>query len=521
MTLRRATTGLGFLALLAFCGWILTSLPPRLVSQYREAQAAGPTVRFLYLASVGTGGVLLVGSAAGGLWYVWRRTRRKRHRQGQAKQTPRTLSPQQRQTEIEQNLAQIQDLRSDDSVPPPVQRELDSLIRDLQAKRDSQELQIVAFGTVSSGKSSVLNALAGREVFATDTRGGTTVHRNQIPWSGTDRLTLVDTPGLDEIDGAEHVQIATAAANDADLVLLVIDGVLRASEFQLLQRLGEMEKKILVCLNKEDWYDSTDRIALVEQISQQLGPQVSTQDIVVVQSKATRRVRTRLTTAGQEVDEFVDLPLDIGALADRMMEVVQRDGRDLLLANLLLQSRGLVDQARERIRQSLTERARSTVEGAMWAAAGAAALSPLPLVDLAAGSAISVKMVVDLSRIFRQEIDVQTAMKLLGELGKNLIAILGVSAATPVAASGVAAILKTVPGAGTLAGGVLQGVVQALVTRWIGVVFIEYFQNEMHRPAPDLASLARREWQRLTTVNELRKVLHAARTRMSDSEHPD
>ena len=447
--------------------------------------------------------------------------RQKRHRQAQAKQTPGDLSPHQREHEIEENLAHIEDLRSDDSVSAPLQRELDTLIRDLQEKRESQEMQIVAFGTVSGGKSSVLNALAGREVFATDTRGGTTVHRNQIPWSGTDRLTLVDTPGLDEIDGAEHVQIATAAANDADLVLLVIDGVLRASEFQLLQRLGEMEKKILVCLNKEDWYDAKDRLALVEQISQQLDAQVSHQDIVVVRAKTTRRRRTRLTTNGQEVDEFVDRPPDIGVLAERMMEVVQRDGRDLLLANLLLQSRGLVDQARKRIRQNLTERAHSTVDGAMWAAAGAAALSPLPLVDLAAGSAISVKMVVDLARIFRQEIDIQAALKLLGELGKNLVAILGVSAATPLAASSVATILKTVPGAGTLAGGMLQGVVQALVTRWIGMVFIEYFQNEMHQPAPDLASLARREWQRLTTVNELRKVLQTARARMTSSDRPD
>ena len=521
MIFRRATTGLGLLALLAFCGWLLITIPPTVVSQFREAEAAGSTVRMLYLVSVGTGGLLLTISVGGSLWFVWSRTRRKRRRQIQAQATPANLSPQQRQDEIDENLAQVQDLRSDPSVSTPLQRELDSLIHELEAKRGNQELQIAAFGTVSSGKSSVLNALAGREVFATDARGGTTVHRNQIPWPGTDRLTLVDTPGIDEIDGAEHVHIATTAAQDADLVLLVVDGALRKSEFQLLQRLGEMEKKILVCLNKEDWFTEEDRNLLLDQIGEQLSPQVTRQDIVTVQAKTAHRVRTRLTNAGQEVEELIDLPIDIEDLADRMMEVVERDGRDLLLANLLLQSRGMVDQARERIRHALAERARSTVEGAMWAAGGAAALSPLPLVDLAAGSAISVKMVIDLSRIFRQELDVPTAMKLLGELGKNLIAILGVSAATPAAASAVATILKTVPGAGTLAGGMLQGVVQALVTRWIGMVFIEYFQSEMQQPAPDIASLARREWQRLTTINELRKVLQAARARMRTADDPD
>lgn len=521
MTFRRATTGLGLLALLAFCGWLLVTIPPTLVSQYQKVQAASHTVRLVYLVSVGAGGVLLTISICGCLWFVWSRTRQKHQQQRQAQETPENLSPQQRQQEIEQNLAQVQDLSGDPSVSPPLQRELDSLIHNLEAKRKNQELQIAAFGTVSSGKSSVLNALAGREVFATDARGGTTVHRNQIPWPGTDRLTLVDTPGIDEIDGAEHVHIATTAAEDADLVLLVVDGALRSSEFQLLQRLEEMEKKILVCLNKEDWFSEDDRNLLLNQIGQQLSSQVAREDIVVVQAKTSQRARTRLTSAGQEVEEFVELPVDIEDLASRMMEVVEQDGRDLLLANLLLQSRGMVDQARDRIRHALENRARNTVDGAMWAAGGAAALSPLPLVDLAAGSAIVVKMVIDLARIFRQDIDVQTALKLLGELGKNLVAILGVSAATPAAASAVATILKTVPGAGTLAGGMLQGVVQALVTRWIGMVFIEYFQNEMQQPAPDLASLARREWQRLTTINELRKVVQSARMKMHTPDTPD
>jgi len=39
---------------------------------------------------------------------------------------------------------------------------------------------------------------------------------------------------------------------------------------------------------------------------------------------------------------------------------------------------------------------------------------------------------------------------------------------------------KTVPGIGTLAGGLVQGTVHALVTRWIGKVFQKYFQEEMY-----------------------------------------
>ena len=127
-------------------------------------------------------------------------------------------------------------------------------------------------------------------------------------------------------------------------------------------------------------------------------------------------------------------------------------------------------------------------------------------------------MVVDLGRVYRQDIDLNAAVTLVGQLGKNLISILGVSAATPIIAPAVASLLKTVPGVGTLAGQLLQGIVQALITRWIGAVFIHYFKNEMKQPEGGLAALARKEWEKLTTMDELRKLVRSARTHLSSTD---
>jgi uncharacterized protein (DUF697 family) len=79
----------------------------------------------------------------------------------------------------------------------------------------------------------------------------------------------------------------------------------------------------------------------------------------------------------------------------------------------------------------------------------------------------------------------------------------------------VASLIKTVPFAGTIAGGVLQGAVQALITKWIGSVFIEYFRNEMQTPEGGLAGLARRKWEMVTSIDELRKLVQTAREKMS------
>jgi hypothetical protein len=64
----------------------------------------------------------------------------------------------------------------------------------------------------------------------------------------------------------------------------------------------------------------------------------------------------------------------------------------------------------------------------------------------------------------------------------------------------------------------LQGVVQALVTRWIGSVFIEYFKNEMRRPEGGLAGLARRQWQQITSPDNLRRIVDQVRSRRNESD---
>jgi uncharacterized protein (DUF697 family) len=331
-----------------------------------------------------------------------------------------------------------------------------------------------------------------------------------------DEVRLVDTPGLGEIDASHRQHVAAASAKDADVVLLVVDGPLRDSEFQLLEKLAEMEKRVVICLNKEDWYTPRDRDALLGQIARQSAAFVAEGDIVAVRSRPTFRERIRVLPDGREVPEMVEVPPDIQPLAERILQIVQRDGRDLLAANLLLQSRGLVDEAKERVRTALDGRAWEIVDKYTWGAAGAAALSPLPVVDLAAGAAISTKMVMDLARVYHQDIDIDVAVNLLGQQGKNLLGVLGTTAATPMITASIASLIKGVPGVGTLAGGMMQGIVQAVITRWIGGIFITYFKNEMRTPPGGLAALARKEWERVTSAAELRKLVLSARRQLRE-----
>jgi len=503
----------GIFVLLVALGAILIYLPSWVADIVREGNEMGPVGRWIYFSIVGVG-ILLIGGTVG--WLVWKLVAakfKKDRRRAMRDKSPGQLSVDQRRTELRENLSSVSDFR-DDLSESDFREQLDPMVDRIEFKLHEGTLEIIAFGTISSGKSSLLNALAGEEKFSTNIVGGTTVKRNEIAWPGNNKVQLVDTPGLGEVDGQVHQEIATHSAQDADLILLVVDGPLRDSEHKLLELLSQMDKRVLVCLNKEDWFTDTDKAKLLQQITQQTSEMVQAENILSVRSRATQRKRIRVLPDGEEVEEEVEVPLSIEPLARRMMQIVKKDGTDLLLANLLMQSRGLVDRARQEVEVAIDRRADQVVNRYMWASGGATALaSPLPIVDLAVGVGISTKMVIDLASVYRQDVDLDVAVGLLGQLGKQLIGFLGVQLVVPAL---MASLLKSVPIAGQLAGGVLQGVVIALITRWIGNVFMVYFKEGMQAPEGGMAGLAKREWRKVTDANYLRNLVHEARQRYVD-----
>jgi tRNA modification GTPase len=118
---------------------------------------------------------------------------------------------------------------------------LAALIGDLQAavkdadrgERVRQGYRIALIGAPNAGKSTLLNALAGREAAIVTAQPGTTRDVIEVPLVlGGYKALLADTAGLrassDEIE-AEGVRRAKAWAEGADLRLWVVDGSLDAA----------------------------------------------------------------------------------------------------------------------------------------------------------------------------------------------------------------------------------------------------------------------------------------------------
>ncbi|MFZ0501934.1 MAG: GTPase Era [Steroidobacteraceae bacterium] len=121
-------------------------------------------------------------------------------------------------------------------------------------------------GRPNVGKSTLLNALVGQKLSIVTPRPQTTRHRIiglvQLPQA---QIAFVDTPGLHSqakraLNKAMN-RTATAALDDSDLVVLVVEALVWNAEDELvLNRIARSERPVLVAVNKVDRAKPRERL---------------------------------------------------------------------------------------------------------------------------------------------------------------------------------------------------------------------------------------------------------------------
>lgn len=162
-------------------------------------------------------------------WLRWRTAAKSGSGRGGAGLPSEELTPNPRP---DQRMADsLRGLLGDPAIPASVRAELSgefSRVQGMLAKLERSELHIAVFGRVSTGKSSLCNALLGREAFAVGVLHGTTTGAEHATLDeATDQgLVLIDTPGINELDGEARERIAFEVAEVCDLVFLSSMGIL-------------------------------------------------------------------------------------------------------------------------------------------------------------------------------------------------------------------------------------------------------------------------------------------------------
>lgn len=226
-----------------------------------------------------------------------------------------------------QSLASRRDLQ-------PEFRALSTLRKRLTARLFS----IAVFGLVNRGKSAVLNALTGEERLKVGPLNGVTQQPQSLLWQPEPgipwRVRLVDTPGLNEVEGEAREQLAWDVARSADLIVFVIATDLTQLEYQALSELRTLYKPILLVLNKCDLYSEAELQAICAQISRHLG-WVSPQEILTVAAcPKPLKVRTHWPD-GRITLEWERPAPQIEALRGRILQILQTEAGSLLALNVL------------------------------------------------------------------------------------------------------------------------------------------------------------------------------------------
>ena len=138
---------------------------------------------------------------------------------------------------------------------------------------------VAVIGAPNAGKSTLVNALVGEKVAIVSAKAQTTRARLMgIAIEGDAQILLVDTPGIfaprRRLDRA-MVAAAWAGAEDADLVLLVIDAAAKLGERAeaMLAGLEGNTQPLMIVLNKVDIARKADLLALATQLSERFEPQ--------------------------------------------------------------------------------------------------------------------------------------------------------------------------------------------------------------------------------------------------------
>jgi small GTP-binding protein len=317
----------------------------------------------------------------------------------------------------------LRDLVHDTRLPEGVRESLSHDYDAVQAMLDKIEhghLHLSVFGRVSTGKSSLLNALIGEERFSVSPIHGETRYSSMQAWTEEEAggVFLIDTPGLDEAGGEDREALAKEVAGRSDLVIFVLDGDITETELEALRAVLAQGRPVIVTLNKADLYTRAERDALLASVRGKTKDLVDPEHVIVAAAQPRPQVVVEINAAGKEVSTERTRDPDVAELRLRLWEILEAEGKTLAALNASLFAADLSDQVGRRILAARRELGERLVRTYCIGKGIAVAFNPIPVADLFAAAFVDVGMVVHLSRVY----DLPLSRKEAGSIVKVIVA---------------------------------------------------------------------------------------------------
>ncbi|GAB4282758.1 MAG: YcjF family protein [Oscillatoriaceae cyanobacterium] len=400
------------------------------------------------LAEVGEVGVVGAIAAGAGIWWLGKQTA------SLPAATPQP--PTDRETVVKAIAVAASTLSTLTTVAPdhPETEKLRGLLANLRPDMDREQLRITITGGKGVGKTALRQLLA-------DVGG-------QI------NATWTETPALftgNEGNGATPETLLPEGIVESDLVIFVITGDLTKPEYEALQQLSAGSVETLVVWNKQDQYSEAQKPVVWQQVRSWLEGTIDPQNLLVI-SAAPQKLKVRQHQPDGSVQESIEQPApDISQLTERLSHILATEKQNLILGSTWRAARNLHQRSQTTINAIRREIALPIIERYQWLAAGAAFANPVPALDLLATGAITGQLVLDLGSIYQQKLSLAQGQTVAATLAEQMVKLGLVELSTQT----ITAILKS-NSITYIAGGLVQGISAAYLTRLAGLSLIECFQ---------------------------------------------
>ncbi len=325
------------------------------------------------------------------------------------------------------------------------------------AELERQEIRLVVTGGKNVGKTTLMRVLS-------DSWG--TQEQQKLSWSETPALfTATDADGTQTDISDEAIA--------SDLVLFITTGDLTESEFQALKQLAALNQRTILVFNKQDQYLPEERPLVLQQLQKRILEILQPEDVVGI-AAAPGMVKVRQHQGDGSVQEWMAQPApEITQLKQQLSQILVQSKQQLVWASTFRAALALKAEAVKLLNEVRRDRALPIIEQFQWIVAATAFANPVPALDLLATAAINAQLVMDLGAIYQQKFSLQQAQTVAGTMGSLMLKLGLVELSTQT----ISGMLKS-NAITFVAGGIVQGVSGAYLTRLAGLSLIEYFQAQ-------------------------------------------
>ena len=337
-------------------------------------------------------------------------------------------------TEADRQLLQanqhLRDLLEDTTIPATVRAELSAEFNEIDAisrKLRDEEIHIAAFGRVGVGKSSLLNALLHENAFSTSPLHGETREEARVSWHSLKQghLVLIDTPGIDELDGAGREQLARDISRRADIILMLCDGDLTETEFNALRELCEAGRTVLLILNKSDRYNETELVLLLQRLRERSASFLAPERILATAAEPRPDIVIRSGEHGGEAEFERPREPVVADLKGVLWDLLEKKGKSIAALNAAIFASELDEKVATRIVEARRSVAEKIIRNYCVGKGLVVAINPVPVADLLAAAGTDIAMVIHLGEVYGFSLSRREASKLLITISAQLLALMG------------------------------------------------------------------------------------------------